>query len=59
LKTYVLQFSYGSDEEAVKLIEADVPTKRKKDKSQWNEVDMGSILSFELFLLFAKLNLES
>ena len=33
-----------SDEEAVKLIEADVPTKRKKEKSQWNEVDMGSIL---------------
>ena len=43
----------------MKLIEADVPTKRKKDKSQWNEVEMGSILSVELFLLFAKLNLES
>jgi hypothetical protein len=35
---------YVSDEEAVKLIEADVVTNRKKDKSQWNEVDMGSIL---------------
>lgn len=31
-----------SDEEAVKLIETDVPP--KKDKSKWNEVDMGSIL---------------
>lgn len=40
-----------SDEEAVKLIETDVPPKRTKDKSKWNEVDMGSILDgFKYFL---------
>lgn len=35
-----------SDEEAVKLIEADVPTKRKKDKSQWN--DTGNVQSLQI-----------
>ncbi|CAB4000051.1 intraflagellar transport 122 homolog [Paramuricea clavata] len=37
-----------SDEEAVKLIEADVPANRKKDKSQWNEVDMGNVQSLQI-----------
>ena len=46
MRGYCIFFLYcfRSDEEAVKLIEADVPTQRKKEKSQWNEVNTGSIL---------------